>query len=89
MVRQTIPQLMPENYAFSDYARKKITSYNEEALNSVRNLTFTQYCKDNLRKKDGFFSKVESDPLKYRKKIIGTSLTYLSSKQNEIALIAF
>lgn len=69
---------MPENFPFSDYALKKITSYHEEALNSVRRLTFSQYCKYNLRKKGGLLSLSESDPLKYKPTMITSSLTYLA-----------
>ena len=56
MVRMPSPDLKPEKYPLSDYAHKKISSYNEEALNSVRRFTFTQYCKCNIKKKQGFFS---------------------------------
>jgi hypothetical protein len=80
MVRQKIPQLIPENYPFSDYAVKKISSYHEDALNSVRKLTFSQYCKYNLRKKGGFFSLTENDPLKYKATPLTSSLTYLSER---------
>ncbi len=80
MVRQKITQLTPEKYPFSDYATKKIISYHEEALVSIRRFTFTQYCKYNLRKKGGFFSLSESDPLKYKSTMISSSLTYLSDR---------
>jgi hypothetical protein len=80
MVRQKIQQLSPENYPFSDYAVKKITAYHEDALASVRRLTFSQYCKYNLRKKGGFFSLAEADPLKYKATPLTSSLTYLSER---------
>jgi hypothetical protein len=80
---------MPENYPFSNYALKKITSYHEDALNSVRRLTFSQYCKYNLRKKGSIFSLSESDPLKYKPTIITSSLTYLAERDNELALESF
>lgn len=80
MVRQKLVQLAPENYPFSDYAVKKIISYHEDALNSVRRLTFTQFCKYNLRKRGGFFNINEVDPLKYKKTMISSSLTYLGDR---------
>lgn len=89
MVRETSPPLMPENYPFSDYANKKILSYHEEALNSVRRFTFTQYCKYNLRRKGGIFSFAETDPLKYKKTPISSSLTYLPDRCNETAIEIF
>ena len=89
MVRQKIAQLMPENYPFSDYAVKKITSYHDDALNSVRRFTFTQHCKYNLKKKGGFFSLSEGDPLKYKPTMLTSSLTYLSERENEVALECF
>lgn len=77
MVRQPTTELKPEKFPLSDYALKKISSYSEEALNSVRKFTFQQFCKFNVKKKTGFFSLTESDPMKYKKTPIGASLTIM------------
>ncbi len=89
MVKQKIDYMMPEKYPFSDYAVRKISSYNEEALNAVRKITFNNFYKYNLRKKSGLFSECEKNPLKYKKISLSASLTNLVEDENEIAIQAF
>ena len=81
-----IAVVYPEGYPLSDYANKKIASYHEEALVSVRRLTFNAFVKVNVKRRKGFFSFTESDPLKYKSTPISSSLTYLDEAENEVAL---
>lgn len=82
MIRSPAADLKPEKYPFSDYSHRKISSYNEDALNSVRKFTFAQYCKFNVKKKNGFFSLTESDPMKYKNTMISASLTFMKDSEN-------
>jgi len=79
MVRKSERWIFPEKYPLSDFATKKISSYTEEALNSVKKFTFSQFLKNNLSKKTSLF-RVNNNiySLKYRKNGISNSLTDLS-----------
>lgn len=74
MTKSSTDTLLPENYPLSDYAIKKISSFNSEALDTIRNFPFSYYCKQHVRKKTSRFA-VEA--LHYKSTPISRSLTYL------------
>jgi hypothetical protein len=70
-------------------AIRKIAFYHEEALISVRKITFLQYTKRNLRRETGIFTFTEKNPLNYKKEVILNSLTILPKDAVEKALQIF
>lgn len=88
MIRENPDFVLFEEYPKSNYCFKKIKSYNQQALESVKKYSFESFCEKNI-KPEGFWVFRTFDRLKHQKQPLSDSLTYLNQLQTEKALQIF